>query len=477
MLDVDTTSRTNGRKRPAPVIHLSVAERVAQGKAARAAVPRSAVAEFDRAPSSIDPVGLLEQQATTRVAELVPIRYGRMLTSPFAFFRGAALIMASDLAATPRSGLTVQACGDAHMSNFGTFGSPERSLLFDVNDFDETLPGPWEWDLKRLAASLTVAGRERGFSAKQRATVVRAAAEGYRNQMRLLAGKSNLEVWYSRIDVDKALVDLHKTMTSGEQKRTAKTLAKARTRDSMQAFAKLTHLVDGEPRIISDPPLIVPIEELADDMAEAELNELLRVYRRTLQTDRRRLLEQFRLVHVARKVVGVGSVGTRAWIALLLGRDNADPLFLQVKEAQASVLEGFARKSTFSNQGERVVAGQHLMQAASDIFLGWIRVEGLDGVRRDFYFRQLRDWKGSIDPETMIPDGMARYAQVCGWTLARAHARSGDRIAIDAYLGSSDAFDQALAAFAETYADQNELDYDALRRAVKDGRLTAITGV
>jgi uncharacterized protein (DUF2252 family) len=463
------------------VPHLSVAERAERGKQARAKVPRSSHAAFDPPSSRPDPIDLLEEQAASRVPELVPIRYGRMLTSAFAFYRGAALIMASDLANTPRSGITVQVCGDAHLSNFGVFASAERNLVFDINDFDETLPGPWEWDVKRLAASLVVAGRERGFTERERTTAVLATVEAYRNEVRTLAGLPELAVWYRRLDADQIL-KVAGTQVSGKMaKRAEKVLAKARTEDSLRAFGKLTQLVDGEPRIISDPPLVVPVRELVPGQEGEELfgriHELLRAYRRSLQTDRRHLLEQFRVVDIARKAVGVGSVGTRAWIVLFVGRDESDPLFLQAKEAQPSVLERFVGKSTYPNDGERVVAGQHLMQASSDIFLGWERTKGIDGVHRDFYVRQLKDWKGSIDPASIAPSGLAAYGRVCGWTLARAHARSGDRIALAAYLGTGVTFDRAIAAFAETYADQNQRDFEALQRAAADGRITARTGL
>jgi uncharacterized protein (DUF2252 family) len=474
--------KTASRQAKAPAVtHLSAAERVERGRAARAEVPRSSHAGFEPSSTRPDPIGLLEEQAASRVPELVPIRYGRMLVSPFAFYRGAALIMASDLAGTPRSGLMVQACGDAHLSNFGVFASAERSLVFDVNDFDETLPGPWEWDVKRLAASLVVAGRDRGFSDRERADAVLATVEGYRTEMGSLAAKHELDVWYRRLDADRLLKDLGAQATARMAKRTDKVLAKARTQDSLAAFDKLCQLVDGEPRIVSDPPLIVPLKELLPGEESVEfferIHELLRSYRRTLQADRRHLLEQFRVVDIARKVVGVGSVGTRAWILLMEGRDETDPLFLQAKEAQASVLERFVGKSSYTNCGERVVVGQHLMQASSDIFLGWERTQGIDGVRRDFYVRQLKDWKGSIDPDQMVPAGLAAYGRVCGWTLARAHARSGDRIALAAYLGTGPAFDRAIASFAESYADQNQRDYEALQKAVADRRVTAQTGM
>ncbi len=354
--------------------------------------------------------------------------------------------------------------------------------MFDINDFDETLPGPWEWDVKRLAVSFEVAGRDNGYAEGDRREAVRRSVASYREAMRQFAGMRNLEVWYANLDIEARIADLRSLATKKMVARTEKQLAKARTRDSMSAFSKLTHTVGDEPRIIPDPPLIDPIENLAGDVdideLYAELHGILRAYRRTLQADRRELLEQYRMVHVARKVVGVGSVGTRAWIALLVGRDNADPLFLQLKEAQRSVLEAYAGKSGYENCGERVVAGQRVMQASSDIFLGWCHVSnGMDGRERDFYGRQLKDWKGSAEIETMAPRGMAIYAQMCGWTLARAHARSGDRVAIAAYLGSGDAFDRAICDYAAAYADQNERDYKALVAAVKGGRITAQTGL
>ena len=469
-------------KKAGRVEHHSVAERVEIGKAARKQAPRAVHAEFEPSPGRPDPIALLEGQAETRVPELVPIRYGRMLVSPFAFYRGAALIMASDLARTPVSGIRAQLCGDAHLSNFGVFASAERSLVFDLNDFDETLPGPWEWDVKRLAASLAVAGRENGYTRKERKGIVRDTMGAYRTAMQQFAGMPNLAVWYARLDIEPQLAALRDQFQPKSVKRTERTLAKARTKDSMSAFSKLTREVDGEPQIISDPPLIVPVHELVPDARADEITavvtEFIRGYRRTLQSDRRILLEQFRFVDMARKVVGVGSVGTRAWIVLLMGLDGEDPLFLQVKEAQPSVLEEFAGKSRLASAGERVVTGQHLMQASSDIFLGWRRMPTtLDGIERDFYVRQLKDWKGSAEVEQMIPQGMAAYGRFCGWTLARAHARSGDRVALAAYLGSSDAIDSAMAEFAESYADQNELDYATLVEAVKSGRLVAETGV
>ncbi len=476
MTPVETEER-----RAAEVEHLSVAERIALGKAARASTPRSNHAEFEPASNRQDPIALLERQAESRVPELVPIRYGRMGVSPFTFYRGAALLQAADLAHTPSSGLKVQLCGDAHLSNFGVFASPERRLVFDINDFDETLPGPWEWDVKRLAASLSVAGRENGYPDAVRKTIVRGAVGAYRETLRELAGKTNLDVWYSHLDVEDLMSTMRQLAPKAMLKRAEKTLDKARTKDSMQVFKKITQVVDGEPRIIGDPPLIEPIDQIFQgfrrDQIYEELHKIVRSYRATLQYDRRVLLEEFRLVDVARKVVGVGSVGTRAWIALLLGRDGSDPLFLQLKEAQPSVLEEFTQKSTVKSNGERVVNGQHLMQAASDIFLGWTEVKGIDGVTRDFYARQLKDWKGSAEIELMVPQGMQLYARMCGWTLARAHARSGDRVAIGAYMGSGDTFDRAVAEFAEAYADQNERDYKALTDAIASGRIEAKTGL
>ena len=463
--------------------HLSVAERVARGKAARAEVPRSSHATFDPPPTRADPVALLERQAKTRVPELVPIRYGRMLVSPFTFYRGAASIMAHDLAATPRSGLTVQCCGDAHLSNFGVFASPERRLVFDVNDFDETLPGPWEWDVKRLAVSMLIAARDNGFAAKEQERIVLDTVGRYRSSMAEFAGMKRLEVWYSHLDIENVLKDYAGQFKPKMVKRTEKTLAKARTKDSMTAFSKLTEVVDGKARIVDQSPLIVPIEQLAPagegrDAIFDELHRVLRSYRETLEFDRRVLFEEFELADFARKVVGVGSVGTRAWIALLFGRDGQDPLFLQMKEAEASVLEEFLGPSEFSNHGERVVVGQRLMQATSDIFLGWLHIDsGLDGQARDFYGRQLKDWKGSAEIEQMVPKGMATYGQLCGWTLARAHARSGDRIAIASYLGNSDSFDRAILEFSKAYAEQNERDHRELDAAVESGRITAQSGL
>ncbi len=456
------------------------ADRVARGNDARAVAPLDSHAEF-RPGRSRDPVGLLLGQAQSRVPELVPVRHGRMLVSAFTFYRGAALPMAADLAGTPASGLRVQLCGDAHLSNFGAFASPERRLVFDVNDFDETLPGPFEWDVKRLAASFAVAGRDNGFAAKARRKIVLAAAEGYRTAMLAFAKQPLLDVWYTHVDIEQAIREVRSQVQAKRLKAGQKLLAKAHTSDSTKVLRNLTTMDGGRPRIISDPPMIVPAEEVFSDVqADAvyrQIRTVLGTYLRTLQSDRRHLLEQFTLVQVARKVVGVGSVGTRAWIVLMDARDGDEPLFLQAKEAQPSVLADYCGASQHANQGERVVTGQHLMQAQSDIFLGWTTAPGPDQVNRDFYVRQLKDWKFSFPIEAMIPSGMTVYARLCGQTLARAHARSGDRIALAAYLGGSGKFDEAIADFAETYADQNERDYASFQAAVKDGTVESATEI
>jgi uncharacterized protein (DUF2252 family) len=458
--------------------HLWVRERAARGKAERAEVGRGVHGEWSAPSGRRDPVKLLEEQAASRVPELVPIRYGRMLVSPFTFYRGAAYLMAADLARSPRTNLDVQLCGDAHLSNFGAFAAPDRRLVFDINDFDETLPGPFEWDLKRLVASFAVGGRDLGFPRKERRGVNLAVTRSYREAMRALASMKTLDLWYSRVDAEALIAQFQSTASAKRRKLMEKNLAKTRAKDSLRAFSKLTTVVDGEPRIAGDPPLIVPVEDLAEGRDVEEFaRDVNRGYRRTLQGDRKHLLERFRYAHAARKVVGVGSVGTRAWIMLMLGRDSDDPLFLQLKEAQPSVLEPFLGKSQYANHGQRVVEGQRLMQAASDIMLGWHRVTGIDDAERDFYFRQLWDNKGSVIIEGMKPRELAAYAEICGRTLARAHARSGDAVTITAYLGSSAAMDTALADFAELYADQNELDYAALAAAVKTGRVKAQTGL
>ena len=463
------------------VDHPTVEERAARGKAARAETPRSSHGEWVPPPDRRDPVDILEDQARTRVPELVPIRYGRMLASPFAFYRGAAAVMASDLAGRPRTGLHAQLCGDAHLSNFGAFAAPDRRLVFGLNDFDETLPGPFEWDVQRLAASFAVAGRERGFSTKVRSVITTSVVRSYRESMRTFAAMRNMDQWYARFDVESDARTMWSTASHKQWKQFERNVAHARTKDSLKAFSKLTTLVNGEPRIVNDPPLIVPVDELEGTGNGREthepFHELIRSYRRTLPWDCRRLLERFRYVDAARKVVGVGSVGTRAWIVLMLGRDSDDPLFLQAKEAEASVLEPHLGKSEFANHGQRVVEGQRLMQAATDILLGWIHAVGLDGVERDFYVRQLWDAKGSAVVEGMEPTVMDAYAGVCGWALAKAHARSGDAVAIASYLGTSPTFERGMASFAETYADQNERDHQRLADAAAAGEVAAEPGV
>jgi uncharacterized protein (DUF2252 family) len=451
----------------------SPAGRAAAGKAARAQAPRSGLGEWAPASDRPDPVELLEGQATSRVGQLVPLRYGRMLVSPFTFYRGAAAVMAADLAHTPRSGFDVQLCGDAHLSNFGAYASPDRELIFDVNDFDETLPGPWEWDVMRLAASFSVAGRERGFKRRERLAIVAAMAAGYRAAMQRMAGLGNLEVWYTKMDVDSLARGWESAAGEKEAASFRRNLEKTRAKDRMRALSKLTREVDGKLRIVSEPPLIVPLDELAGEDAdiEAVVLKIIADYRDTLPEDRRVLLDGYRFVDAALKVVGVGSVGTRAFIVLMVGRDGGDPLFLQAKEAQRSVLEPYTAASAYENQGERVVQGQRLTQAASDILLGWVKVKGIDGKQRDFYVRQLWDQKGSAKVENMDAAALTAYAQICGMALAHAHARSGDRIAIGAYLGKSETFDKAVAAFAEAYADRNENDYAALKAAAKEGRI------
>ena len=482
-----------------PLGRRSAEERAARGKAARAGTPLDAHAEFRRA-DDVDPVGLLLGQAETRLPELVPIRHGRMLVSPFTFYRGAALIMAADLAGTPVSGLGTQLCGDAHLSNFGGYASPERRLVFDINDFDETCPGPFEWDVKRLAASFVVAGRDNGFTAKERRKATMAAVESYRTTIRTFATQPILSVWYVHLDIQDTITRLEAALTDRERKErktalkgTRKAIAKARTRDSLQALDKLTTLVDGRRRIISNPPLITRLDDMTgldtDDVLQ-RLTTLIADYRDTLPSDRRRLLDHYALVDIARKVVGVGSVGTRAWVLLFQGGAPGEVLLLQAKEAQRSVLADYAPAVSSQapgdgmpdparevHEGERVVSGQRLMQASSDIFLGWLRANPVGGGKADYYLRQLRDWKVSAEIDHLTPTSMGTYARLCGWTLARAHARAGDRIAIAAYLGKSDRFDQAIADFAEAYADQYERDHATLRAAVDAGRVQAQSGL
>ena len=461
-----------------PVPHPSVAERAAAGRAARSSVPRSSHADWQPSRERRPPEDVLLEQAADRVPELVPIRHGRMLASPFAFFRGAAALMAADLAATPRSGLTVQLCGDAHLSNFGGFAAPDRELVFDINDFDETARGPWEWDVKRLAASIAVAGRALGLPPAARRDAVEAAVRSYREAMRGFATLGNLELWYARLDVSRILSHIGDQVTREEREAFKRRVAGARAKDHLRALSKLTEHVNGGPRIVSRPPRIVPVEELfPGEEVEDRIRALIRAYRRSLPVERRHLLEGYRYTHMARRVGGVGSVGMRAWIVLLIGRDGDDPLFLQVKQAGPSVLERYAGRAAPRNHGRRVVQGQRLMQVDGDIFLGWLRASWADDTPRDYYVRQLWDWKLGADVELMSAARLTVYVTLCGWTLARAHARSGDRVAIAAYLGSGKAFDRAVARFAEDYADQTERDHAALERAVREGRVPAERGV
>ena len=476
---------------PQKIAHPSVKERRALGKELRQQTPPSSHAKWKPSTDRPDPVALLEEQNATREPDLVPVRHGRMLVSPFTFYRGAARIMAADLRDTPRAGLTTQLCGDAHLSNFGVFASPERTLLFDLNDFDETLPGPFEYDVARMAASFAIAARNNGFSKADARDVTTASVSAYRKAMAEFAAMDTMDIWYAHLSEKELLTALkaaERAQTSKAQKkaakqadvRTKKNAAKARTRDSLQALSKLAEVVDGKHRIVSQPPIVLPFREIdfsaygiTRDQLEHLIHEEFRAYRATLQSDRRHLLEKFEIIDLARKVVGVGSVGTRAFIILLQGRDEQDPLFLQVKEATTSVLEDHLPKSRHQ-PGSRVVHGQRMMQAASDIYLGWTK-----GAQpgRYLYWRQLRDMKGSAVVEAMTPFGLAFYARQCGWTLARAHARSGDPVAIAAYLGKSDKFDLAMTDFSARYADQNERDYEAFAKAVKSGRLTALEGV
>jgi uncharacterized protein (DUF2252 family) len=458
---------------------VAVTDSVARGKEARKQVARSSHREWTPPPDRRPAREVLAAQDESRVPELVPIRYGRMLASPFSFFRGAAAVMAADLGGRPSARLDAQLCGDAHLSNFGVFEAPDRRLVFDVNDFDETLRGPFEWDDKRLEASRAIAGRERGLGDAERRAVALAALREYRQAMRTFGGMGDLDVWYARLDVAAFLDRVRPSISKGKLKELQKGVSKARNKDSKRALSRLSERVDGRLRIVSDPPLIVPIEEMiqGEERIESTLRGLLSAYRKTLLADRRMVAARYSYAHAAHKVVGVGSVGSRAWIILLLGRDADDPLFLQAKEAQRSVIEPYAAKSPFAHQGRRVVEGQRVMQAAGDIFLGWVRAKGTDGSERDFYVRQLWDGKRSIEVEALDADGFARYARVCGWTLARAHARSADRVAIAAYLGSGTKFDEAVADFAEAYADQNERDFAELSAEAKAGRLAVRTGL
>lgn len=458
---------------------LTPEQRATRGKDVRSSVPRSDHAAWEPPSDRTSPIKTLSAQDATRLPDLVPFRYGRMLVSPFTFYRGAAAIMAADLAATPSSGIQVQLCGDAHLSNFGVFRAPSRELVFDINDFDETHPGPFEWDLKRLAASLEIAGRERGFKSKQRRAVTVASAQQYCDSMARFAEMRDLDVWYSRLDVDDIVERWTAGISPAKLRRAEKNIAKAENKDSLRALAKLTvRDGDGPPRIASRPPLLVPITELAGDHdVEGLVKAALADYRRSLRPEYRRLLDSYSYADAAHKVVGVGSVGNRAWISLMLGRDADDPLFLQFKEAQTSVLEPFTAASRYAQHGRRVVEGQRLMQAASDPLLGWLTAEGIDGQRRDFYVRQLWDGKGSAEVEAMDPADMIAYAQMCGWTLARAHARSGDQIEIAGYLGGGKTFSRAIGEFAVAYTDQNQRDYEEMGAAVDADRIEVQTGL
>jgi uncharacterized protein (DUF2252 family) len=404
-----------------------------------------------------------------------------MSESAFAFFRGAAAIMASDLGTLPTSGLETQLSGDAHLANFGGFAAPNRELVFDLNDFDETHPGPFEWDVQRLAASFEIAGRSLDFSTSKRAACSVAAVTAYRSAMREFAQMSELDIWHSRLNLERVLEIAAAAAKRGGAKQARENASRARRKDRYRALARLTERVGGERRFRSDPPLLVPghklFPELASDEIAQRIRTVLDAYRTTLPHKYRRVLERYEYVDIARKVVGVGSVGTRAWVVLLVGRDDDDVLFLQVKEARASVLEPYTAPSGFASHGERVVAGQSAMQAASDIFLGWATVNGPDGVTRDYHLRQLWDWKVSAAIETMTADQLAGYARVCGWTLAHAHARTGDAIAIASYLGKSDVFDRSLREFAGSYADQNQRDFEALHDAIAAGWIRAEFGI
>jgi uncharacterized protein (DUF2252 family) len=459
-----------------PIVHLDVATRRERGRAARKAVARGAHGEWSPPSDRRDPVDLIAGQEVSRLAPLLPVRHERMLASPFAFYRGAAILMASDLATQPDTGLRVQCCGDAHLANFGGFSAPDRRTVFDMNDFDETNPGPFEWDLKRLATSFELAWREIGLDPAEGRGVVEGTVRAYRTAMAQFAELRNLDLWYTRLDTDEMIERWRKEAPKGAVARMRKTVAKAQAKNSLKAFAKLTEVVDGKVRIIADPPLIVPLREYDEDPVALKtwLEDRFRAYRHTLQPDRRRLLESYRFVDAAHKVVGVGSVGTRCFIFLMLGRDDADPLFIQVKEANESVLEPYAGGSGYANHGQRVVEGQRLLQASSDIILGWLRAAGIDGVERDFYVRQLWDGKLSPDYATMDVGRLRIFGEMCGWTLARGHARSGDRVAIASYLGSGTQFDRALADFAAAYAEQNQRDYEAVSAAVRSGRLAPV---
>lgn len=443
------------------------ADRRARGKSARARTRRSDLGTWVPSADRPDPIELLASQNSSRFADLVPVRWGRMVASPFTFYRGSAALMASDLAGSPDSGLVTQVCGDAHLQNFGLFASPERRLLFDLNDFDETLPGPWEWDVKRLAASIVLASRDTGGTKQEQLDATHACLRRYRETMETFAGMTSTAVWYSKVDVDDAL----ETMVSSNRATTEKIAAKARRRDTLQALDRLTEVVDGRRRIVDDPPIV---EHLPDLIDISDVHAMVDEYRSTIAEERRHLFDRFRIVDIARKVVGVGSVGTHCWIALAVtDSEEQDPLFLQIKEASRSVMELFVGRSAHPNHGQRVVVGQRMMQAASDVFLGW--TTNADG--RHFYIRQLRDMKGSFRLDTLSQSELSDYGSACAAVLARAHARTGDPIALSGYMGKGDAFERSLSTFSMAYADQAERDHAALRGAIDSGRIEAIEGV
>jgi uncharacterized protein (DUF2252 family) len=445
-------------------------ERLEQGRALRKVVPRSELGAWDPVPDRADPIDVLEGQAASRVPELVPIRYGRMAASPFAFFRGGAAIMAADLATTPVTGLTVQACGDAHVSNFGKFATPERNIAFDINDFDETVPGPWEWDVKRLCVSLNIVARANGFRRRDADRVVRAAACAYRERTAWFATRRTMELWYDRIHVDDVIGHFPRRYRAALER----DIRKARRKDHARALTKLTQAVDGRIVFAEDPPLLVHLEAAGHDMDEA--TPMIERYRESLTDVRRELFDRFHVVDAARKVVGVGSVGTRCWILLLEGPDHpeGDRLVLQVKEAQDSVLEPYVGASALGHHGKRVVVGQKLTQAASDLFLGWTTAPDSG---RQYYVRQLWDVKGQSDPLAMDVRNLSHYSTLCAWALARAHARTGDAVQLSGYLGGSERFDEAIVDFSAAYARTNERDHEALLAAIADGRIVAETGI
>jgi uncharacterized protein (DUF2252 family) len=441
----------------------SRAERIQTGKSLRDKLPRSSHATWQPPANRRDPIEILEESNQDRITELIPIRYGRMLRSPFTFLRGSAALMAYDFSTTPKTGIQVQACGDCHVLNFGLFATPERNLVFDLNDFDETHPAPWEWDLKRLVVSFVIAGRDNNLSDEDSQAAAIECVRSYREHLREYSRISPLEVWYTRIDAE-TLIEM--APDAKTKQRRQQITEKARQRVIEHLFPKLVGQVGGRHRFVDQPPILFHSAEA--DMEE-RMREGLEDYRQSLSDERRVLLDRYRLEDFALKVVGIGSVGTRCFIALFFSEDN-HPLILQVKEARRSVLEPYTDKSQYDNQGQRVVMGQRLMQSSSDIFLGWAR--GRRGY--DFYVRQLRDMKFSVPLEGFSAGQLNLYAEICGWTLARAHAKSGDAATISGYLGKGDQFDQAMGEFALAYADQTEKDYAALVEAVRTGRVEAL---